>query len=439
MTQKPHMIGEHTTNNSSGNKHLSMTVTDLIKRMRAAVPKSATIHERHGFTRTFKQASMSLTFNLGGLFAGFLMVSFFNVITIVSWGVLLYPGVLSVRGVLGGIFSGRISSGLHTGTIMPSMRKNTHEFGMLWRALVIVAVQSAILLTGFAMAIGTFTVGFSLDQVVGITIVISTTLTLSLVLVSPITAAVSFRSFQKGMDPDVIVYPIMSTVADILVTLIYILTMWTYHTLALGMIITMVPAAGLFLASALIFAANHRDGLFERTLRESVVTIVLITMIVNVTGSILDSVNRVFGEKPEIYMIYPALIDTMGDVGSVVGSTATTRIALGSLRPSPRSIKQHGQQIAAAIAAGLVLCTMFLGITTVFQSLPVTTMIRFTMTLYVTGLLATSVMSTIAFMVAILTYERGWDPDNFVIPVESSLADTTTSAILLLVMIILAY
>ncbi|NIR48321.1 MAG: hypothetical protein GWN55_04245, partial [Phycisphaerae bacterium] len=40
---------------------------------------------------------------------------------------------------------------------------------------------------------------------------------------SPITIAVSFLSFRRGLDPDIIVYPVISTVADVLVTLCYIL------------------------------------------------------------------------------------------------------------------------------------------------------------------------------------------------------------------------
>jgi cation transporter-like permease len=37
-------------------------------------------------------------------------------------------------------------------------------------------------------------------------------------------------------------------------------------------------------------------------------------------------------------------------------------------------------------------------------------------------------MITVSFAVAILTFQKGLDPDNFVIPIESSLADTITTA-----------
>jgi len=48
-------------------------------------------------------------------------------------------------------------------------------------------------------------------------------------------------------------------------------------------------------------------------------------------------------------------------------------------------------------------------------------------------------MGVISFTVAILTYRRGWDPDNFVIPIESSLADTVTSVFLFIALVLLMY
>jgi cation transporter-like permease len=40
-------------------------------------------------------------------------------------------------------------------------------------------------------------------------------------------------------------------------------------------------------------------------------------------------------------------------------------------------------------------------------------------------------MIFIAYSIAIFTYRRGLNPDNFVIPIESSLADTVTTAAIL--------
>ena len=56
----------------------------------------------------------------------------------------------------------------------------------------------------------------------------------------------------------------------------------------------------------------------------------------------------------------------------------------------------------------------------------------FTGQLLTTNVLAVTIMVVVAYDVAISTFRRGLNPDNFVIPVESSLADTVTTAAALL-------
>jgi mgtE-like transporter len=48
------------------------------------------------------------------------------------------------------------------------------------------------------------------------------------------------------------------------------------------------------------------------------------------------------------------------------------------------------------------------------------------------NLLATPVMSVVAYGVAVMTYKKGLNPDNFVIPFESSLSDSVTTVCLLI-------
>jgi len=42
----------------------------------------------------------------------------------------------------------------------------------------------------------------------------------------------------------------------------------------------------------------------------------------------------------------------------------------------------------------------------------------------------------VVFVITYATYSRGWNPDNFLIPIESSLADTVTTLALLLVLLL---
>jgi cation transporter-like permease len=59
-------------------------------------------------------------------------------------------------------------------------------------------------------------------EFLGLINVFMATMALALIVISPLTLTVSFISFKHGLDPDIILYPIESTVADLLITSIYI-------------------------------------------------------------------------------------------------------------------------------------------------------------------------------------------------------------------------
>jgi mgtE-like transporter len=162
-----------------------------------------------------------------------------------------------------------------------------------------------------------------------------------------------------------------------------------------------------------------------------------VAVIVNVTGTVLKSISSVVQNRKEIYTVYPALIDMIGDVGSVVGSTATTKLALGLLRPSLSSIRHHTKTIFSAWAASII---MFLVLA--FLSPAVNGIFSFSLfsnlllVLLTANVLAVSGIVLLSYGVSILTFQRGLDPDNFVIPIESSFADSLMSIALLAALIL---
>jgi mgtE-like transporter len=374
------------------------------------------------------QSLLSLSSNLGGILAGTLIVLYVGVFSRAPWILTLFPGILSIRGAIGGLFSGRLSTGLHLGTVKPSFTENTREFNLFFYAIVTLTLESSIVVGLVASLFNAVLWGASIVDCVSIIVVVISTMGLSIVLISPITIAVSILSFRRGLDPDVIVYPVMATVADILVTLCYVLELSIFFSLGpLGGYLIGLTSIIFLLAVLYIAFRNVKEDKFVKTLKEFFVVLLLVAFIVNVTGSLLNEIREVVGNRPEIYVVYPALIDTVGSVGSIVGSTATTKLFLGVLRSSFSSIKQHLAEIGGAWIASMIMFVVystlpyFTGRTAAFN------LLRFTAQLVTTNILAVSVMVIIAYAVAIFTYRRGWDPDNFVIPIESSLADSITT------------
>ena len=128
----------------------------------------------------------------------------------------------------------------------------------------------------------------------------------------------------------------------------------------------------------------------------------------------------------------------MGDVGLVVGSAATTKLALGVLSPSFSSIKHHAKNIFSAWTASLMLFSVLgllsLAINGVFSLQEITSLL---MILLITNAIAFSSITIVTYAISILTFKRGLDPDNFVIPVGSSLADAITTIALFVALLLI--
>ncbi len=384
--------------------------------------------------RMLKQSLLTLLFDLGGIAAGLIIASSFSVFISEQWIVALYPGILSMRGVIGGLFTGRLSTALHLGTINTSFfGKDAETLHSLWSSIVVLAFVSSILLGGLSLLFGSILWGVDLLNTLSIFGSIIATMGLSLVAISPITIVIAFSSFKRGLDPDVVVYPTISTVADILATLCYILVLsLLLFSGMIGKLVGLVVCAVFFCVVLLVSYRNRRKPEFRKTMKEAVYTLVPIALLVNVTGSVLSRISTRISRRPEVYIAYPALINMMGDVGAIVGSTATTKLALGTLDSSLKSISNHKIQIAAVWTASIIVSVILAVISSIIR-VPIGSLgaMTFVFVILTTNLLSAFSLILIAFGVAVLTFHRGLDPDNFVIPIESSLADAVTTTFLL--------
>ena len=388
------------------------------------------------FVETLKQSVMAYAFNIFGIAAGTIIAHYSGLFARAPWAVVIYPPILSARGVIGGLFCGRLSTALHLGTIQPRLFGNTKSFYLLFQAIVIMTFEASIMMSLIAAIFRGF------GEFFGLINVFMATMALALIVISPLTLTVSFISFKHGLDPDIILYPIESTVADLLITSIYItvLNLFLANSLFWGYFFAFISLA-LLLTSAFFLVKNAREPEFIKTLKESLLTLVLVSFIVNVAGATLGKVEELIRGKElsQVYVVYPALIDTIGDVGAVVGSTATTKLALGTLKASFSSMKNHFMEVSGAWAASLIMYFAYsvsaLLITGTFTPI---SLVTFTLFLFTVNILAASLIILVSYSVAILTYQKGLDPDNFEIPIESSLADSITTISLLVALVLWA-
>ncbi len=385
--------------------------------------------------KTTKQSLLSLSFDLGGIFAGLLIFTFIDLLSTEPWMIALYPGILSMRGVIGGFLSGRLTTALHLGMIEgKGFGEKNSGLLSLWGSTAVLALLSSLFLGLVTSLFGLILWQITLLDWLVIFGTVIATMGLSLLLISPITIAIAFLAFRRGLDPDIIVYPIISTIADILVTLCYVSVLTITFPTSFSSSLAILAICVAFVCTVLIALHRNWDAPeFKRTVKETFYTLIIVAMIVNLTGVILSRLQHLIGRRTGIYVVYPALINTIGDVGAIVGSTATTKLALGTLETKLRSLKDHSNQIFGAWGASSIVFLVLAIISTLYERVGMLPFLRNVFLLLITNIFSVVVMVYVVFSIAILTFRRGLNPDNFVIPIESSLADTITTLFLFLV------
>jgi mgtE-like transporter len=182
---------------------------------------------------------------------------------------------------------------------------------------------------------------------------------------------------------------------------------------------------------------NLGDSDFKKTIRESLAALMIVAIIVNLTGTILRSIGNYANERREFYTVYPALIGLVSDVGSVVGSTATTKLALGMFKPKFASITNHAKNILSAWIASIAMFALlgFLALI-IHGDLSLAAFFSHISVLLVANVIAIALIVIVSFAVSILTFQKGLDPGNFVIPIENAFAASITSVALLAALVL---
>ncbi|OYT30390.1 MAG: hypothetical protein B6U95_00465 [Thermofilum sp. ex4484_82] len=377
-----------------------------------------------------KQSFIALFINLGNLLSGLSVASVLNSLKQQPWIFRIYPQILGTRGILAGIFSARTSTSLHLGLIEPSLKRNTSYFYSLGAAMLLLTLAGALVIS----ILFTFS---TLNVLLEVHVIIYSTILLVAPLSFFIISAIAFKAFKKGLDPDILLYPFSSVINDILISLVFI---EIGRLIVRGFSFLLIPVTFFFIAAYIaigyyVYEREEREVLVS-TIKEGFTALLIGLTIELGTGSVLSTLLS--GEKrvTEIALMYPVMLSTLGGSASIIGSMVTTRIAIGEFDFSPQSFKNILQNII-----GLQIASVFFhAILSVIVSLIVGSFYRIFMLFmfaYISHVLGFIIMIPIILLTAYETVKRGLDPDNFVNPIESSIADFVETFSIALVSMIL--
>lgn len=380
------------------------------------------------------QSLLALTVNVGGILSGRLIVIFAALFTSFPWILVLFPLVLTVRGGTSGILSGKIGTMLHTGEIKPQFRGNTKSFYSLLSSIFTLTFLATLLMGVIAFCFNLLFGQTSLTEILYFIMLPVSTCVLSVLVAIPVTLIVAIKAFQSGLDPDILVYPVMSTINDIIVSLVYIL-----------LVSLILPGGGHFFAFLILiftgsaiffFVRNFKEVIFTKTLKEGILIVLLSSLFGTFNGFVLTSFRADIEHRPSILILYPALIAALGDIGSIIGSMETTKLALGYITSFWQVLKNSLGDLLSVEAAAFMVHTLFgIGVTIVASLSNMNVDLLFVIQIaLVSNVLSFFFIAVFSLFVATQTFKRGLDPDNFVIPLTSSFSDTVSTLTLMSVL-----
>ncbi len=379
------------------------------------------------------QTLIALSFNILSLFAGGLISLLTPQFQAAPWILALFPPILTIRGGIGGIFSGNLATMLHLGLIRPRIRDNTPVYTQLISSIFVITLLDTLAMGIFSFALnlafGQASIGEAFFFIVIPPVACVTAMALSI----PLTSIIAITTFRKGLDPDILVYPILASINDIVVTATFVATIFmvlsggAYVHLLIGVFFLIL---GL---SALLIWRNRRDKFFYQTIREGTTVVIMSSLFGSLNGYFLSTMSSNLLRYPGVVVLYPALTNALGNIGSIIGSTKTTSLALGDVRSLKEEVRSALSQILQVESVALPMHAVF-GLITygiVAASIPGARLPILVGGALISNLMTFGFIALFALWIAHIAFNRGLNPDNVVIPVITSLSDSVATLSLL--------
>lgn len=174
---------------------------------------------------------------------------------------------------------------------------------------------------------------------------------------------------------------------------------------------------------------------FSKIFKESIVIVILSSIFGLFSGTLLSSNEEILYTFPIFLLILPALNSLIGDISTVLVSRLTTHLYIGTILPKIQISKRLKEDFYGLLLT-LLLSLIFL--ITIGFSIGIISGVKLInpfiiiLIILLTILIIFFMMFILLFFSAIYLFKRGMDPNNFLIPFLTSLADLLTPLFIIL-------
>jgi mgtE-like transporter len=366
--------------------------------------------------------------SLGELFAGSILGKMHHRLDLIPGLIILVPAIMGLRGNIGAALGSRISASLHLGLVDKRFSFNRFNLSNIGAGFSLSLAVSIVIGLCARLACQIFGLP-SIPLVNLLLIAILASAMASLVLI-PFTVTLTYFAFNRRLDPDNIVAPIIGMVGDVITVAVVFIAAdivlrfkiddaWSLLMLPIvPMIIRRIPARYRLL----------------NILKQSIPILFLCTVLGVLAGIYLHWQYEKFFLIPGLLILVPQIIAKAGSIGGIFGARFSSGLHLGYLKPYRMNDYVIKNSIGA-IALAIVIAPIVTVITKLGADIFGIPLVPFMTLLFINVfaiLVITLIVVALDFVTASLSYKIRVDPSNSVIPIVTSLGDIIGTVVLVL-------
>lgn len=159
-------------------------------------------------------------------------------------------------------------------------------------------------------------------------------------------------------------------------------------------------------------------------------------------GSMLEGMRKNIEILPGLVVMIPPLIDLRGNIGCALGSRLGTALHLGTIKPRFFLSKEMKINVISAIIVsilGSLAVGMMSFVFTFLAGVEAMSIFSFLFIALFSGVLSGIILVPVTVFVSIVSFKRGWDPDNVTGPVMTTVGDIVAIFCIFLSVVILGW
>ena len=373
---------------------------------------------------------------IGDLIAGILLSGMTGTLEMLPGLLVLIPGAIGMRGNIFGALGSRLGSNLHIGTLTPELKRSPILNQNIASAIILTIIMSIFL--AFAAKAFCMLLGFSSISLAEFTVISVLGGIFSGALLLPATILISIKSYENGWDPDNVTTPLIAASGDLFTIPSILLAVYILLAIRNGYVETVLFILFIIIGIMGFIYGIKRGTHLKKIIIHSTPTLFLSSIFGTTAGTILNGSFSTILSNPSILALVPLFSGESGDMVSILGARLSSGLHIGSiessLRPSGGALRNFAIIIIlAVIIYPLIGVLAYLGsFLTGAESIALGKMIFISTS---AGLMLTPFMLLIAFYLNAMSYRKGLDPDNIVIPLSTSLTDPVANTFLVMMVI----